>query len=176
MDWPVRGALSDFRMIVSPYSILSVGGQAGGSFNVGSAAWVAANTAIFIPFRLSSAMLMKLLFVYNGSSVSGNIDVGIYAKDGTKLVSSGSTAQAGTSAFQTFDIADTLIGPGVFYLAAVMDNGTGHTTRLTPGVAIGRLLGAAQMATAFPLPATATLAALTASYWPLVGGTTRTFV
>ena len=52
-----------------------------------------------------------------------NIDVGIYSADGTRIVSAGSTAQSGTEIAQNFAIADTLIGPGDFYLAMVM-NGT----------------------------------------------------
>jgi hypothetical protein len=57
------------------------------------------------------------MLVLNGATASGNMDVGIYDYAGTRLVSSGSTAQSGTSAFQDFDITDTLLGPGIFYLA-----------------------------------------------------------
>jgi hypothetical protein len=176
MDWPSTPNLPDPLVTISPLAVCSLAGQAAGSFTIGAVAYPGANTAFFVPFRLSRAVLFKLLFAWNGAAVSGNIDVGIYSRDGTRLVSSGSTAQAGTSVIQTFDVTDTLIGPGVFYLAIAMDNGTGQITRFVPGLAVGRLLGMAQMATAFPLPATATLAVFTTNFAPIIGATTRTVV
>ena len=143
-----------------------------------SATYPTANLAMFFPFRVfnPNGIVIVKLVVSNGASILGNIDVGIYDASGTKLVSSGSTAQAGISALQEFDIADTTLGPGVFYLAVAMNNTTGTLTRNSLFVKQSRMLGCLQMATAFPLPATATFATSTNGYLVHMMGTTRTVV
>jgi hypothetical protein len=143
--------------------------------NIASGVWPSANLAIYIPFFLVEPVSIAQLFLYNGSAVSGNVDVGLYAEDGTRLVSTGSTAQAGTSMLQFFDVTDTWLGPGVFYLASALDNTTGTTQRVAPSnVMVLSVQGVAQQASAFPLPAAATFAALTFSYLPYVGLARRT--
>lgn len=138
-----------------------------------TAAWPVANTAFFVPVMLNH-LLITQFFVQNGSAVSGNIDVGLYTMDGTRIVSSGSTAHAGGSTNQLFNITDTLVGPGMFYLALALDNITGAINRgpmptsVPPGV-----LGICEMASAFPLPAVATLATTANNYIPGFGLTAR---
>lgn len=134
-----------------------------------SAAYPAANRAIFIPFVLTQPILVTVLFSANGSVVSGNIDVGLYSADLTRIISAGSVAQAGVNAIQVYDIADTLIGPGRFYLAVALSSTTGQLHRASPGAQFARRGGIVQMASALPLPATATAAATATSYIPLVG-------
>ena len=159
---------------VSTISPESLGLRAVGITNAGiaSAVWPSSNLAIFIPFTLPEASLALAMFSYNGATASGNLDVGLYKADGTRIVSMGSTAQAGTSALQTLDITDTTLPGGeLLYLAMAMDNTTGTTFRLTGSSNVGQLraCGVMQMATAFPLPATATFATLTSNYAPVVG-------
>ena len=167
---------------ITPWSLESIGSaltMQGGTVltSAATAAYPAANDAIFVPFWLSQPILVKKLFLNTGATSSGNVDVGIYDEKLTKLVSAGSTLMGSANVLQEFDIADTLIGPGLFYLAIAVDNTTGT---LIKGQAadVGRLraLGVAKMATAFPLPATATLAAVTADYIPLFGLTTKTVI
>lgn len=142
-----------------------------------SATWPANNQAIFIPFVLSMPELIVKLFVMNGATASGNIDMGIYDDAGTRIVSIGTTAQTGTSAIQAFDITDTQVGPGRFYLALALSSTVGTVFRLTSATAnYASMMGAAEQATAFALPATATFVAPTSSYVPLIGMTTRTVV
>lgn len=142
-----------------------------------SAAYISANRAIYIPFSVSSPILVVKLWSFNGATASGNIDVGIYDTAGTKIISSGSTVQAGTNTLQEFDIADTMLGPGNFYLAVAMDNTTGTLFRNSGGsTSLQSAVGMAQQATAFPLPATATFAATGSTYVPMVGLTTRVVV
>jgi hypothetical protein len=144
--------------------------------NPTSTAWPTANKAIFSPFYLSAPITVAQLFVTNGTVVSGNIDVGLYAVDGTRLASAGTTAQAGTSTLQVFNITDIRIGPGVYYLAVALDNTTGTVegiTAATIGTAMLRAIGYAEQTTAFVLPATATLATLTANLAPICGLTTN---
>lgn len=146
---------------------LSVGGTTSG-------AWPAANRAIYVPFHVLNNYTVVKLGIRNGTTVTGNVDVGIYDANGTRLISSGSTAQAGTSTVQEFDVTDTTLTPGWYYLAAAMD-GAGHTFRVAPSVGVGwmRCLGMYQQATAFPLPATATFAAIGTSYLPHLAASSR---
>jgi hypothetical protein len=138
--------------------------------NQTSAVWPEANLAIYYPFSLSAAATVRQLFLLNGATVSGNIDLGIYAEDGTKLVAKGSTAQAGTTNVQGLDITDSHVGPGRFYIGVALDNVTATTRRSnTTTVQIAAPLGILMQSTAFPLPATATFATMIYGYFPLVG-------
>jgi hypothetical protein len=170
---------------VTPWSLESIGigltfiGSLGRFSNVASAVYPAANTAYFYPFSIAAPSLITKLATSNGTTASGNLDIGLYAEDGTRLVSTGSTAQAGTSTLQVVDITDVLLGPGVFYLALAMDNTTGTIFRCAPGGGVTQymqLLGIAQMASAFPLPDTATFAAMAADTILGVGAAMRVLV
>lgn len=145
-----------------------------------SAVHPVANLAIFVPFVLAESITVVKLFNMNGSTAVNNIDVGIYDSSGTRLVSSGSTVQSGINVIQEFDVTDTVMGPGLFYLAkASNDQATSfrwvHPSATAPTEFL-QTLGMAQMATAFPLPATATLAAIAQNYVPLIGLSRRTLV
>ena len=160
----------------SPESI-NVGSSPNGIANASSGAYPASNRAIFIPFYVSKPTVIINAFAYNGATASGNLDIGIYDIAGTKLVSTGSTAQTGTNAIQTIALTSTEIGPGVFYLAIAMDNTTGTLFRQTFGVArLDQVTGIAQMASAFTLPATATFASVASDFVPLFGISTRSVV
>lgn len=142
-----------------------------------SAAWPAANRAIFYPFLLHVPTVLTKLWCLNGNTVSGNLDIGIYDVAGTKLVSTGSTAQSGTSALQTVTITALPLAPGTYYMAMAMDNTTGTLYRITtPTVNLAIGLGWFQQATAFPLPATFTPASLATGYWAWFGAATARFV
>lgn len=129
----------------------------------------AANDAIFLPVALTRPILVKRLFCHNGSVVSGNVDMGIYSVDGVRLVSIGSTAQAGTSALQFFNTTDIYLSPGQYYLAVVLSSTTGRLGRIAPGTLRMQHYGIYKMASALPLPATVTFATVTASYIPCIG-------
>ena len=138
-----------------------------------SAVWPVANTAYFIPFRLSEPVTVTLLWWLNGTAVAGNVDCGLYDAAGTRIVSAGSTAQAGTSAIQSVNITDTLIGPGTFFMALALDDATTATIRrFAPGNAsFLKACGCAEQATAFALPATATFATYGPNFLPIFGMT-----
>jgi hypothetical protein len=141
-----------------------------------SSAWPAASRALFCSFRLWTPITAVKMFVLNGATVSGNIDVGIYDEAGTRLVSSGSTAHAGTSVIQVLDITDTQLGIGLFYMALALDGTTATVYRKSINVALQRATRWYQMAAAFPLPATATFAAPASNYVPLFGLSTDTVI
>lgn len=142
--------------------------------NIGSAyisvVYSTANRYFFIPFNLEVSIIVTKLFWCNGTVVSGNCDIGIYAMDMTRIVSAGSTAQATVSVLQAVDIADTLIGPGDFYFAFSMDNITGTILRGSPTSMGMKRCGVLQQdGGAVTLPAIATPISPTVSYLPLIG-------
>lgn len=145
--------------------------------NQANTAWPAANRAIYYPFTLASTVLVKQLWCFNGSVLSGAVDLGIYSGGGTRIISTASTAQAGASAIQAFNITDTQLGPGLYYMAMAMDNNTGRTQNVTIGTA-SRLqaTGYAQQASAFSLPTLATFAATGTDYAPLFGLSTNSVI
>jgi hypothetical protein len=147
-----------------------------GGSGPGSAAFPASNDAIFVPLYLSQATLIKRLFSSNGTSVSGNIDVGIYTENGARITSSGSTAQSGTSTLQFFDITDIVLGPGRYYLAVAMDNTTGTLLRWSTSSALTKCMGIVGQASAFPLPSSATFAAVPSSNFPSVFASLRAVI
>ena len=142
-----------------------------------SSAWATANTAIFVPIRVPMPVTVYKLAIGAGSTASGNFDVGIYDASGNRLVSSGATAK-GASTEHILDITDTVIGPGLYYLALAA-SGTNNYVFYTPAgtspvpLQKARLLGCLEMATAYTLPATATFAAMTSANVPLIAAYLR---
>lgn len=138
-----------------------------------SAAWPTANLAMFTPFRLREAYTVTALRWANGSTVAGtnHIDAGIYNAAGARLASIGSTVQTGTSVVQSANLGTPLVlPPGMYYLAIALDNNADHLFRSAPGTLfLQTMLGCAQMASAFPLPSTATLATVANAYIPIMG-------
>lgn len=174
-DFPVL--LNTDRFIISPASPFCIGEALNAlGLGISTAVWPTANKALYVPFSVQSPITVTQFFWENGGTLSGNVDVGIYDLGGKRLVSSGSVAQSGTSVIQSVDTTDLLLQAGAYYLAMAMDNGTGQIGRWSPSAAYGRALGLAEQATAFPLPATATFAALTVGAIPGVFGTLRSFV
>lgn len=160
MDWPIP----TFRSlpVLNPWHPEAMGYQA--SNGVGLAAtssrtWTVTDEAQLYPFRLGYPETITKLWIYNGATVSGNFDIGIYDAEGTRIVSAGSTAQAGTNAVQSVDITDTLLGPGIYYMALVFDNTTATLFADTgwASVRAAQQSGLCRVASAFALPATVTL-------------------
>lgn len=136
------------------------------TYEVQTGAWPVANLAIFIPLPIAAPFVATQMWVCNGGTVSGNIDVGIYTAEGALVVSKGSTAHAGTTQDQTFDITDTLLNPGLYYLAVALDNNVGIIWHTVHPANNARMMGVLQMGSAFALPATATFAAMAQVYIP----------
>jgi hypothetical protein len=114
--------------------------------------------AVYMPFLVRSpGCVAKLLAWRNGVTISGNIDVGIYDELGNRLVSSGSTLQAGSQLSQSVDITDTPLPPGTYFTGMALDNTTAtiYQYSLTSN-APKQGCGMQAQATAFPLPNPAT--------------------
>jgi hypothetical protein len=138
--------------------------------------WPTANLALFVPFVLLEEVTVKKLWWYNGNAQSGNVDAGVYDSGGNLLSPAAAVAQAGSSVLQVADITDFVLGPGLFYLALVLDNTTGKNFQCTLPTGGAAALGMFQMAAAYPLPAVATFASCTTDRVPMVGLTTRVLV
>jgi hypothetical protein len=133
-----------------------------------AAATVGANVAYCMRIQVEAPITVATLSIVNGGTISGNVDVGIYRSDGTtltRLVSAGSTAQAGVSAIQTFNTTDVDLFPGFeYYLVFSIDNTTGILLRATTSSAAS-LMSKRVVAfnTSFPLPSTLTISSGVAS-------------
>lgn len=154
----------------------SAEGLLASSTAVASAVWPTANRAFYLPVCLAQPITIIRLFVANGTAVSGNVDVGVYLPDsnnlpGTKLISSGSTAQAGTSVCQYFDVADTGCPAGLIWLALACNNTTAQFQKHAPNLTTATAFGMLMQDTAFALPSSATPATLsgTPQYDPICG-------
>ena len=166
-DFPLAIRLVN-QISIATFSPESIGGSFAPQFTT-SFAWPSANLAIYIPVEIYEPVTVVKMAVNNGSVVSGNIDVGIYDALGNKLASAGSTAQTGTSAIQIFDITDTLLLPGLYYMAVALDNTTGTLAGFQSGTAqVLEGAGLFQQASAFALPSPATYAAMAQTVVPLV--------
>lgn len=138
-----------------------------------SATWPTANLAIFVPVMVTETITVTKLWIYNGATASGNVNMALYDSDFIQVANSeiGSTAQSGTNVLQEFDITDVELGPGLYYIAAVLDNTTGTVFRHT-GSDFARSVGLFSEASAFNLPGTATPADAS-TVIPIIGMATR---
>lgn len=155
-DWN-RVLLPPFFMI-SPFSPESIGGHiAFQSLTTMTPAsgTVTQNQAYFFPFRLDvGATAVKMACVI-GATANGNIDVGIYDDGFNYIISSGATAQGSTNTLQEFDITDTELPPGIYWMAVSLSSATGTVFRTNGADEISvSHLPCYQQASAHPLPTT----------------------
>lgn len=156
---PPRGVINSHGSSSLLRCAASGGASAGGT-------WPAANRALYAPFIVEVAVTAYQM-AFEVVTQSGNCDVGIYDELGNRLVSSGSTAVA-VAGLQAIDITDTLLTPGVYYMAMNVDNTTASVMRSssTPALLL-RVLGAQQQAVgAVTLPDPAVFANPASAYFP----------
>ncbi len=94
--------------LASDYAI-----ETGGT--IAAALWPSANRAIYVPVYIEQTVIAYQMAVIVGVQ-AGNCDIGIYDVSGNRQVSVGSTAVGGAG-IQKFNITDTTLGPGVYFLA-----------------------------------------------------------
>lgn len=166
-DFPAGSAVAP--PFIHSWSFFAGGAQRAVSNPGGPTAltWTA-NVAVYIPLELPFPYYVQRAFWWNGSTVSGSADVGIYTVGGAQLWHAGSTTATGATLPQ-FVTVQMLLNPGRYFLAFAQSG----TTSVAEGVAMtapnGRLMGLYQQSTALPLPATATFAAYAAVGLPLIG-------
>jgi hypothetical protein len=135
----------------------------------GQAAWPSANLAIYVPLRIPSRIVVRKLWVAVGNTATGNIDMALYDASGVAVVEA--TAAAHTSQMeQVFDVTDTTVGPGLYYIGVASDSGTDNFNRYTPAAPVAAAWGVLTQTSAYPLPSTATFALdQTLAYVPVAG-------
>lgn len=117
-----------------------------------------ANRAVFIPFTLDQpTTFVKMAIFGTTAGNAGNVDVGVYTEDGTRLWSSGSTTMlTDADSVQEFSInsgAGIRLGPGRFRLAVVFSSGSAQVYGTFTDSNSVRLHGLANDDSMFPLPA-----------------------
>lgn len=186
VKWAAAGGGSmPMPPIVSSLSWHGLGGIAGAGLGTNapaSAAWPAANRAIYIPFMVTEQITVKKLWCYNGATASGNMNMALYNASFAQIANSeiGSTAQAGANVIQEFDITDVVLTAALYYLAIVNSGTTGTVLRRTGpvnGAEDWQQWGMFQEALAsVDLPNTATPAVISSDFAPVCGFATRTLV
>jgi len=163
-DWPRDIPFPGSPRVLSPFCSNSIAVAIGSlGAPAGATNWPVANRAFYVPVRITSPFTVDRVFWINGSVVGGNVDVGIYSFDGTRLISSGAIVQSGINVIQISNVANTLIGPGLYYLAVSLSSTTGRLSKSVPTQYQAVGLGMLEQDTANPLPAVATFAALSAA-------------
>lgn len=160
------------KLVISPFSACALGVEmaAFATPAPASGTWPTANRAFYYPFTINRGLTVTRMWMINGAVVSGNVDIGIYNSSQARLVSMGSTAQAGVNAMQVFNVTDTVLTPGLYYLALNMSSATGTVIlAIVAGFADLAMGYYSQAVGAVTLPATATWAASTAGIVPLFG-------
>lgn len=145
------------------------GGLIGGV--AASGAWPSANLALYIPVAIPFPYPIARMFWVTGGTATGNVDVGIYRADLTKVVSTGAVGLGSTNATNYVTVS-LLLPPGDYYLGISLSSGSGTTFRTTViGANSGRQFGFLQQSTAHPLPNPMVPATWAQSYTPLFGMT-----
>lgn len=125
----------------------------------GSNTWAVQYRAIYVPIRVRSRVVVKKIGYGNSTVGTGNVDVGLYDAGGTKILSTTSQTKGTTQALVTYDVTDTTIGPGQYYLALNNDTTTDTFSAYSaavPGLAALGVL--TETLGAVTLPGTATWA------------------
>lgn len=104
-----------------------------------SATWPAANRTIYVPFWIHQPMIAYRMWCLNGGTVGTNtVTAAIYTADSSHLPASNvveaSATSAGANALQFFDITDTMLGNGLWYMALALDGTTATVFRASFGV------------------------------------------
>lgn len=141
-----------------------------------AAAWPAANLALYIPFIVEQTVTAYKMAFEVGAQ-AGNYDIGLYSEAGDRLVSTGSTAVP-AAGLAVADIADTVLGPGVYFMAINMSTITTLTIeRATGTLNLLQAAGMLQQAVgAVTLPNPATFALVAQTYVPGVSVTFSTVI
>lgn len=145
--------------------------------SIGNRAWTA-NYAIHIPFILETAVTCNQMVWWNGGSVGGNTDIGIYDYAGTTLyVKSGPTANSGTNVTQTANVTDTAIPAGVkLWMSLACDSGSQWYFGPSATARVLEHYGVMQKSSGYPLGSSITLASPAINELPLFGFTARSVV
>lgn len=128
-----------------------------------------ANQARYCPIVIYRSCTAFRFWFRTSGVQTGNYDVGIYDENGTRLVSSGSTALPTTQNAVMVDITDTPLTAGRYYLAHAISSGTSSQAVGNASIVTLRSYGNVTQASALPLPATMTFGSSGESSSPIMG-------
>ena len=134
-----------------------------------------ANQARYCPIVIHRPCTAFRFWFRTSGVQTGNYDVGIYDENGTRLVSSGSTALPTTQNAVMVDIADTPLVAGRYYLAHAVSSATSSQAVGLASIVNMRAYGNVTQASALPLPATMTFGTSGESSSPIMGIDVRGF-
>lgn len=169
-------------IMVTPLSRWSIGDQlaAGDIPAISSGNMNGANNRAFAyPLVIPAPCVIVKAFIHNGASVAGNVDIGLYYENYTKVVTAGGAAQVGVNLIQEFDLTDTVVQPGRYYLVGSASGAATAKQWVYGGEYRLALMGCFVAETAYPLPATLTPTApttLSVGVVNLMGLSLRTLV
>ena len=133
-----------------------------------------ANRAIAVPIEVPVTVTLAQLFTVNGGVAAGNTDIAIYDSAFVRKISATPTAMSGTATLQFFNVADTVIVAGLYYLAFVTSDATAQVWSFNlADVGLGKAMGCYVQASAGTLPDPFVPSTFLGLYVPLIGFTTR---
>ncbi|HLB46474.1 MAG TPA: hypothetical protein VJL59_05550 [Anaerolineales bacterium] len=123
--WPQSSLMPRHQLTISHWSANGVLAGAGNGTAPFSGGAGNVNRIYAYPFSLQRMMLVQRAYWFNGTTVAGNIKVGIYGTNPSnpsngqevKLTETATTAQAGTSAIQSASIGPINLPPGLYWAA-----------------------------------------------------------
>jgi hypothetical protein len=174
---PYRGQINPWDNMSILEQINALGGTAMNSLV--SATWPSGSLALFVPFHLQQHMYVAGVYWLNGATANGQVDFGIYDENGNRIYSTGPVLQSGTSALQLQMVAPAPpvhLWAGIYYMGIVASSSTATFRAASNSLSTGTMatvLGMAQAAAAYPLPATPTLISVGQDYIPGIGITSE---
>ena len=119
-----------------------------------SSAYTPGSRCIFVPFTIDQAVTAYQMFTMNGTTAANAIDVGIYDARMNSIVTHGGTNQVGTSDLQLFDITNTILIPGRYFMGLSMNGSppTGTFCNFGAQARQLRLVGCLEKLSTYPLP------------------------
>jgi hypothetical protein len=131
-----------------------------------NATWPVNNLALYLTFSLFDDITVIGLGHFQGIAASGNYDIGIYDKGGTRLVSLGSTAVGSTNTNKVVSVTPILLPKGFYLFGYSFSSTTNQVSRFNPAAGLLAAWGQREESNAVPLPATATFVINSRAYFP----------
>ena len=123
---------------------------------VSTGVWPSANLAIYVPIAVPSRVVVRKLWFGSFTTGTGNVDMALYDAAGVAVVTATNAAKVAAQQEQVFDVTDTTVGPGLYYIGLSSDSATDTFYRVVHLAPLPAAYGVLTEASAYPLPSTAT--------------------
>lgn len=168
--------------VITPWHPESLGNLmlSGTRFTTATSAAPGANVVTYCPFSLYEFATVVKMTLLVGATNTGNVQIGVYDHRGNRLITSGTVALGTANTLQEFDVTDTLLAPGAYYMAVTLSDGAGTVFRTseTDEIGLSRVAYYTETTGGFGLPTTPTFALSTATTvsMPVMGVNFETLV